>query len=269
MNLLKTSNSTGFARKIFAALAFLVVSGCGASAALGESLLLPTIENQAGQAESEVRPSPACAHNTGQIVAAPIRHPLDTQKFPVSADWDVAKPAAFCWNWKGDPEPQGETEVQILWSRQFLYLRFLAHYRELYVFPETNGRRERLWQRDVAEVFLQPDTKLPDHYKEFEVSPKGEWLDLDIFPGGASNLMCDVKTNTAIDGEKHVWTAEMALPIKCITQAFDPDAVWKLNLFRIEGADPDRRYFAWQPTKTPRPNFHVPEVFGTLKFSRN
>ncbi len=264
------NNSTRFVRKTFAAFAFLAVVVYGANAALPEGLLLPTIEeSQAGQVEPEVHPSPACAHSTGQIVAALVRHPLDAQKFPVSADWDVAMPAAFCWNWKGDPEPQGETEVRILWSRQFLYFHFLAHYRQLYVFPETDGRRERLWQRDVAEVFLQPDTKLPDHYKEFEVSPKGEWLDLDIFPGGASNLMCDVKTSTTIDGERHIWIAEMALPIKCITQAFDPDAIWKLNLFRIEGTDPGRRYFAWQPTKTPRPNFHVPAVFGTLKFSRN
>jgi alpha-galactosidase len=39
-----------------------------------------------------------------------------------------------------------------------------------------------------------------------------------------------------------------------------------VNFFRCEGADPLRYYGAWQPTGTPQPNFHVPAVFGTLRF---
>jgi len=41
---------------------------------------------------------------------------------------------------------------------------------------------------------------------------------------------------------------------------------WRVNLFRCVGSDPDRGYLAWQPTRTPQPNFHVPQVFGWLIF---
>ena len=41
---------------------------------------------------------------------------------------------------------------------------------------------------------------------------------------------------------------------------------WQVNLFRCVGKDPNRGYLAWQPTKTPEPGFHVPQVFGWLVF---
>ncbi len=41
---------------------------------------------------------------------------------------------------------------------------------------------------------------------------------------------------------------------------------WRVNLFRCVGKDPNRGYLAWQPTRTPQPNFHLPQVFGFLVF---
>ena len=52
-----------------------------------------------------------------------------------------------------------------------------------------------------------------------------------------------------------------------MTPQFDPAQSWRVNFFRCEGIDPHRFYSAWQPTYTPDPNFHVPEKFGTLRFS--
>jgi hypothetical protein len=40
---------------------------------------------------------------------------------------------------------------------------------------------------------------------------------------------------------------------------------WRLNLFRCIGTG-NERFLAWLPTYTPEPYFHVPEVFGELKF---
>ncbi len=52
-----------------------------------------------------------------------------------------------------------QRQVKALWSPQTLYLRFECQFRELFLFDdaEANGRRDRLWERDVAEAFLQPD----------------------------------------------------------------------------------------------------------------
>ena len=49
-----------------------------------------------------------------------------------------------------------------------------------------------------------------------------------------------------------------------IVSALRPGASLPLGLYRMEGKSP-RRYLAWSPTMTPKPNFHVPDAFGVLK----
>jgi alpha-galactosidase len=119
----------------------------------------------------------------------------------------------------------------------------------------------------VAEVFTRPGKDDSRHYKEFEISPNGDWLDLDISAGQKRLLMCDIKSRVVTNPEERIWIAELALPMNSLVAEFDPSLTWRINLFRIEGREPNRFYSAWRPTYTPQPNFHVPELFGELRFS--
>ena len=60
-------------------------------------------------------------------------------------------------------------------------------------------------------------------------------------------------------------TITMEIPWSGFLPKPQPGDVWRVNLFRCVGVGDDR-YLAWQPTYTPEPNFHVPEVFGWLEF---
>ena len=157
-----------------------------------------------------------------------------------------------------------------MWGEQELYLRFCCGYRSIDVHNDSapNGRRDYLWERDVAEVFLQPDRFGEKYYKEFEVSPNGQWLDLDISPAGLKHITSGMRSSVKTDEANSEWTAELAIPLGAITGRFDPAQPWRTNFFRCEGLDPKRWYSTWQPTGTPTPNFHVPESFGTLRFQR-
>ncbi len=95
--------------------------------------------------------------------------------------------------------------MRVLWSATTLYLRFECRYRDLYVFEDSdsNGRRDHLWDRDVAEAFLQPDPTREHNYREFEVSPNGMWIDLDIFPGGLADLKSGLKKSVFLDEKAH------------------------------------------------------------------
>ncbi len=148
-------------------------------------------------------------------------------------------------------------------------MRFRCRYRTLNVFTDadSNGRRNELWERDVAEVFLQPDRFGQKYYKEFEVSPNGQWLDLDITPEGLHHVRSGMRSNVRVDENARVWTAELAIPMAAVTDQFDPAWPWRVNFFRCEGLDPERFYSAWQPTETKEPSFHVPQKFGWLKFA--
>ena len=194
----------------------------------------------------------------------------DGDAFPTANSWQLAEALRFESDWQGkNADPDRETEVRVLWTPDSLYLRFHAKYRVISVFPdaEPNGRRDQLWDRDVAEVFLQPDPSQLRRYKEFEVSPNGFWIDLDIAPGEKHDLKSGLRRRVVLNESAKTWVAEMALPMKCLVERFDPTKAWKVNFYRVEGAAEPRFYSAWQPTRTPEPNFHVPEAFGKLVFA--
>jgi alpha-galactosidase len=213
--------------------------------------------------------SNACVSTADTVVVSRVPHEISLDARNPAPEWQSASPVTFCADWQGaNPDPSRQTEVRVLWTPRTLYLRYECRYRELFVFDDSdpNGRRDQLWDRDVAEAFLQPDPSRPRYYREFEVSPNGMWIDLDIFPGGLSDLKSGLSRSVWLDREKYTWAAELAIPIKALTEAFDPAAVWRVNFYRVEGTQEPRFYSAWQATRAAQPNFHVPEAFGKMRF---
>jgi alpha-galactosidase len=202
-----------------------------------------------------------------RVIALELDTPLSDEGLPSASAWEKAPPVIFCSDWSGQhPDPQLETQVRMLWSHEYIFIRFLCRYRGIYTFKDSNSRRDKLWERDVAEVFIRPPGDKLGHYREFEISPNGDWLDLDIDHGERRILFCDLRSRVATNSDIRVWTAELALPVNCLSATLDPRDVWRLNLFRIEGRKRNRFYSAWRPTNTPQPNFHIPEAFGELHF---
>ncbi len=217
---------------------------------------------------TEKKPSPSVP-TTDTVVASRVAHEISLDARHPAPEWQFVSPVTFCADWQGlNPDPARQTEVRVLWTPRTLYLRFECRYRELCVFADSdpNGRRDHLWDRDVAEAFFQPDPSRPRYYREFEVSPNGMWIDLDIFPGGLNDLKSGLTRSVWLDREKHTWSAELAIPMKALTEEFDPAAIWRANFYRVEGPQEPRFYSAWQATRTAQPNFHVPEAFGKLRF---
>jgi hypothetical protein len=205
-----------------------------------------------------------------KAVAVRMTELPDAEGFPRPSSWELAVPLRFNADWQGkNADPERETEVRLLWTPETLYLRFRAKYRAITVFPDAgpDGRRDKLWDRDVAEVFLQPDPSQLRRYKEFEVSPNGFWIDLDIVPGQKHDLKSGLRRRVIMNEAAKTWVAELALPMNCLADHFDSAARWKVNFYRIEGSGELRFYSAWRPTRTPAPNFHAPEAFGELAFA--
>lgn len=209
--------------------------------------------------------------NLPVVYALRISKRLDGEEFPAKASWESAPALRFETDWKGQNADSGRaTEVRLLWSPVFLFLRFHCAYRTITVFPDAraDGWRDQLWDRDVAEVFLQPDSSDPLKYKEFEVGPNGYWIDLDISHGQKEELHSGLRRRVILDAKRKTWTAELALPLKSLTQYFDPQQTWRVNFYRVEGEKEPRFYSAWSPTHSPQPNFHVPAAFGSLVFRK-
>ena len=186
------------------------------------------------------------------------------------AFWREAPALSFHHDKDGKPISGHDTEVRSRWTSKNLYILFICHYDQLYLKPNPDPSNEtyELWNWDVAEAFIGDDFKNTHHYKEFELSPQGEWVDLDIKqvppqPDGSWHWNSGFKVKAHIDGAHKVWYGAMQIPFASIS-AKPPaaDVELRINLFRAQGPPADRKLMAWQPTHSH--TFHVPEAFGTL-----
>jgi len=172
---------------------------------------------------------------------------------------------------RGEPAPGHRTEIRSRWTSENLYFLFISSYEQLHVFfhPRQTTETNKLWDHDVAEVFVGWDFEHIRRYKEFEMSPQGEWVDLDIdrdhsLPEGGWRWNSGFQVKARIDPAAKVWYGEMRIPIKSIdNRTPQPGLEMRVNLYRCQGAPPKRVYIAWQPTGAA--SFHVPEAFGRLK----
>jgi hypothetical protein len=173
--------------------------------------------------------------------------------------------------------PQTRTTIKAFWTASDLYLLFRCPYGELNVFVPANHAAPHvgLWDRDVVEMFLGDDWQNIRHYREFEIAPTGDWIDLAIDLDHESydhSWRSGWETLARVDEANKIWYAAARIPLKAVSaQPVKAGAKWRMNLYRIDGlgADPQRHFLCWQPTcvQNRDPN-HVPENFGTLVFGK-
>lgn len=190
---------------------------------------------------------------------------------PGAAAWKNV-PAVFAANGpRGEKHPGAPTEIRSRWTARNLYFLFVCPYETLYLKPDPHPEKETwgLWEYDVAEVFIAPDPGHVRRYKEFEVSPQQEWIDLDVDRDRRGKEVdwlwnSGFEAKTRIDRERKVWYCEMRIPLDKIgAPPPRPGLEMRINLYRIEGGPPNRKYIAWQPTQSA--SFHVPEAFGRVR----
>jgi len=188
--------------------------------------------------------------------------------------WQRCRPVTIAHQWSGEPSPvERHAEARICWSDEALHVRFVGNQHEPLVVsgePQTDRKTLGLWDRDVCEIFIAPDVDEPSRYFEFEAAPTGEWVDLGIVLTAEGrhtdwDYFSGMTVATRLSpGEV---TIAMSIPWSASIPKPDNGGRWLVNLFRCVGPEAPERYLAWRPTKTPEPNFHVPEAFGSLQFS--
>lgn len=193
---------------------------------------------------------------------------------PKSPFWKNVKPVFATKNNLGVELPTNRTEIRVQWTAKNLYVLMICPYQELFVLPNpsTTTETNKLWEHDVAEIFMGADFENTDRYREYQVSPQGEWVDLDIdrkkpLPEGGWKWDSKMVTKARIDAKAKVWYGEFQIPMESITsKKIEPGLLMRGNFYRFQGGPPERKMVAWQPTG--RISNHTPEAFGTLKLVR-
>ena len=205
------------------------------------------------------------------MTAVEAAHDVPLTTDPSAAFWQHTQPVFIAADTFGNPVPSHRTEVRSRWTKDSLYLLYIAPYEQLNLKPSpaTDTETFQLWNWDVAEAFIGSDFKNIKLYKEFELSPQGEWVDLDINldtmgDKNAWKWNSGFQVSARIDHEHKVWYGAMRIPFSSISNhaAATQGERFRINLFRCQGPEATRHYLAWQPSMSK--TFHVPEHFGTL-----
>lgn len=208
---------------------------------------------------------------TNTILANHVAVPLTPDQFDNSV-WNESQPVRITHFWSGAEAPEGSHSlVRIIWTDESLNVRFDCNQTQPLIVetnPQLVQKTVGLWNRDVCEIFIAPIPGDILRYFEFEAAPTGEWVDLAVrFNQGVreNNFAYSSGMSVATRIAEDQVTIGMHIPWSDSIPRPSLNDEWRANLFRCVGIG-NERYLAWQPTFTEEPNFHVPEVFGRLRF---
>ena len=185
------------------------------------------------------------------------------------AAWSRATPVTWDTDWSGK-KTSIVTHARVVWAKDALYMLFENDGAGLNAdpTPPKNVDRPKLDGEDCVELFVGPDAKEPRRHYEIELGPLGHFLDLSV-DRTATPAKADVAWSSGVivatktDAVARTSVIEAKVPAKEIAAALVPGTRLPFALYRMEGKG-TRSYLAWSPTRTPKPDFHVPSAFGVL-----
>jgi hypothetical protein len=194
---------------------------------------------------------------------------LDTD--PHAKFWQDAKPIYAEVDPQGKLLPEYRTVIRSRWTSTDIYFLFVCPYKQLSVkaLPKTEQETYELWNWNVAEVFLGSDFSDIKRYKEFEISPQNEWVDLDVNLHNPHHEQgwtwnSGFEHRARIDEKTHTWYAAMRIPFAAIdSRPVQRGTEFRANFYRTDGSGADEKAVMWQAVLNA--TFHVPERFGLLK----
>jgi hypothetical protein len=209
--------------------------------------------------------------DSGIFKSVYVVHDVSLETNPHSDFWREAVPVYAEVDVRGSIVPNYRTEVRSRWTKENLYLLYICPYEELYLKPAPNTVAEtnKLWNWDVAELFIGSNLENIRRYKEFEVSPQGEWIDLDInleLPNHEVGWTWNSGFQVAarIDRKAKIWYGAMRIPFAALDErAPAAGNIFRANLFRSQGPPGRQTSIAWKAPLSD--TFHTPKRFGQLK----
>lgn len=169
----------------------------------------------------------------------------------------------------GEGGPCYNTQVQVAWEPQFLYVRF--HCEDDEILATMEKRDQPLYDEEVVEVFLAP-TSLGQYF-EFNLSPRNVIFDSLITHDGTTftghpewdclGLKHGVFRRNAANRVFGDWDGYLAIPFECLNTKPASGQSIRANFYRIKRLGGEQ-FLAWSATEVKPANFHVPTKFGEL-----
>ena len=223
-----------------------------------------------GSPSTSSTPTPSAPRPEAHALYA-ARDPIIDGK-PDDAIWSHAPEIAFDTDYTG-AHTDVRTAVRLAWNERALFALFTLDNAGFNVTRSLDPEREhaKLYQEDCVELYFTPDPKNRDRYYEIELGPLGHFFDLELDRSNKrsnTTWSSGLEVRTVPNERRRTALIEARLSSPDITRALTAGARLPFALYRLEGRSP-RRYLAYSPPRTTKPNFHVPEAFATLVLDAN
>ena len=180
------------------------------------------------------------------------------------------------------PQYRPTVEAKMMYDDKNIYVIFRVKDRFVRsVVQEYNGN---VSGDSCVEFFFSPDADFPSRYFNLEVNAGGTPLIFYIVqpftdykklrPDEIKEIEIAHSLPEKTDPEITVpvtWTIEYRIPLSLLLRYSNVShpgtgISWKANFYKTGSQTSNPNYITWALVDYPKPNFHLPEFFGTIKF---
>ena len=196
--------------------------------------------------------------------------------------WSDIKPVQLALYMGDKPDHFPYTQAKMAYDDQAVYIIFRVEDR--YVKAVHNQNQDPVCKDSCVEFFFSPENNIKDGYFNLEMNCGGTMLfnhqikrqtdvvlirDSDIQKIKVAHSLPQI-IEQEID-KKTTWVVEYRIPFSILSsyQIFTKPktgTVWKANFYKCGDRTSHPHWLTWAPVDYPKPNFHLPEYFGTLEF---
>lgn len=205
----------------------------------------------------------------------------------IDANWDKDVwqniPALTVNNYMGEkPEHFPHVESKLAYDNESIYVIFKVD--DQYVRAVAQKHQDGVFKDSCVEFFFSPETHSDNGYFNLEMNCGGKMLfhhqlkprkdSKHISPEDIDQVVVAHSLPDRIEEEitePTTWTVEYRIPFSMLKKYHDLEVpqsgtIWRANLYKCADDTSHPHWLTWSKVDFPRPNFHLPEFFGHLKF---
>ncbi len=198
--------------------------------------------------------------------------------------WSDIEPVQLALYMGDKPDHFPFTQAKMAYDDHAVYIIFRVE--DQYVKAVHSQNQDPVCRDSCVEFFFSPEDDIKNGYFNLEMNCGGTMLfnhqikratevvlisDSDMHQVKVAHTMPRI-VNEEIS-KKTTWVVEYSIPFSILSNyqtATSPEAgdVWRANFYKCGDRTSHPHWLTWAPVDYPKPNFHLPQFFGSLEFQK-
>lgn len=198
------------------------------------------------------------------------------------APWNSVNPIELTYYMGEIPWFRPTVHAKMMYDDENIYIIFQVKDRYIHcIIQDYNGP---VYQDACVEFFFSPDTDFPENYFNLEINCGGTPLMGYSDHSKKRSVLVDSNDIKKIEiahslprkvdpeiTKPVTWTIEYKIPLALLEKYTTLTApkygvTWRANFYKIAEKGNNPHYITWSFVDNVKPNFHLPQFFGILKF---